>query len=90
MSESYELLYGFVHCRGRTTYSAGRVNSKKEAEAWVKNHREGLLPNIKIPADDPIRHCRAAWCPFKKQRPWFDMRTSTNTEEPLPAVNDKD
>ena len=74
MVESYELIYGFVHCRGRTEYSAGEVDSKEEAEAWVKNHREGLLPKIKIPPEDPIRYCRAAWCPFKKQKPWFDMR----------------
>ncbi len=32
MSESYELIYGFVHCRGRTEYSAGEVDSKEEAE----------------------------------------------------------
>lgn len=58
MVESYELIYGFVHCRGRTEYSAGEVDSKEEAEAWVKNHREGLLPKIKIPPEDPIRYCR--------------------------------
>lgn len=80
MSESYELIYGFVHCRGRTEYSAGEVDSKEEAEAWVKNHREGLLPKIKIPTDDPIRYCRAAWCPFKKQQPWFDMSPKGNTQ----------
>jgi hypothetical protein len=80
MPESYELIFGFVHCRGRTEYSAGRVGSKEEAEAWVKNQREGLLPKITIPPEDPIRYCRAAWCPFKRQKPWFDMRPSEKTE----------
>jgi hypothetical protein len=73
MKEQFELLYGFIHCRGKTIYSAGRVNTKEEAYAWVRNHREGLLPKMKIPPDDPIRYCKASWCPFKKQKPWFDM-----------------
>lgn len=92
MAESYELIYGFVHCRGRTEYSAGEVDSKEKAEGWVKNHREGLLPKIIIPTEDPIRYCRAAWCPFKKQKPWFDMRSTKQTEVPLPVIknNDKD
>jgi len=24
-----------------------------------------------IPPEDPIRYCKVAWCPFKKQKPWF-------------------
>lgn len=90
MPESYELLFGFVHCRGRTTYSAGCVHSKEEAEAWVKSRREGLLPKITIPADDPIRYCRAAGCPFKKQKPWFDMRPSQKPEEDPMKTKDED
>ncbi|PKN20314.1 MAG: hypothetical protein CVU71_00510 [Deltaproteobacteria bacterium HGW-Deltaproteobacteria-6] len=73
MKEKFELLYGFVHCRGKTTYSAGYVDTREEAEAWVRNHREGIAPRMKIPPDDPIRYCRASWCPFKKQQAWFDM-----------------
>lgn len=73
MPEQYELIYGFVHCRGRTTYCAGYTDSEEEAREWVRNHREGLSPVTKIPPEDPIRYCKAAWCPFKKQKPWFDM-----------------
>jgi hypothetical protein len=73
MNEQFELLYGFVHCRGKTTYSAGFVDNQSEAEAWLKNHREGLSPKIKIPPEDPIRYCQAALCPFKRQKPWFDF-----------------
>jgi len=73
MSERYELIYGFVHCRGRTTYHAGYADEKEAAEAWVRNHRSGFSPKMKIPPEDPLRHCRAAWCPFKRQQPWFDF-----------------
>lgn len=71
--ERYQLIYGFVHCRGRTAYCAGYAESEEEARAWVKNHREGLCPGLKIPPEDPLRYCRAAWCPFRKQLPWYDM-----------------
>ena len=73
MNEQFELLYGFVHCRGKTTYSAGFVNTEAEAEAWRKNHRDGLSPKIRIPLEDPIRYCQAALCPLKRQQPWFDI-----------------
>ncbi len=73
MPERYELIYGFVHCRGRTTYCAGYMDSEEEARAWVRDHREGLSPKMKIPTEDPVHYCRAVWCPFKKQKPWFDM-----------------
>lgn len=73
MSKQFELLYGFIHCRGKTTYSAGYVDTRAEAEAWLKDQREGLLLRIKIPMEDPIRYCQAALCPFKRQKPWFDF-----------------
>jgi hypothetical protein len=71
MNEQFELLFGFVHCRGKTTYSAGFVNTQVEAESWVRNHQEEVSPKIKIPTDDPICYCQAALCPFKRQKPWF-------------------
>ncbi len=73
MKEQFELIYGFVHCRGRTTYSAGFVDKREEAEAWIRNHRNGTAPKMKIPADDPVRYCPATSCPLKRQKPWFDM-----------------
>jgi hypothetical protein len=71
MNEQFELLYGFIHCRGKTAYCAGFVDTKEEAEAWVQNHREGRSPKVSIPPEDPICYCKVAWCPFKGQKPWF-------------------
>jgi len=79
MSERYELIYGFVHCRGKTAYSAGYADSQAAAEAWVKKNREAPFHKIKAPPEDPIRYCQAAWCPFKRQKPWFDFRVAANS-----------
>ena len=81
MSDHYELIYGFVHCRGKTMYSAGYADSQAEAEAWVCKNREAPLKYIKAPPDDPIRYCKAVWCPFKRQKPWFDFRIVTDFEK---------
>ncbi len=80
MSKRYELIYGFVHCRGRTTYCAGYAETLAEAEAWLEKNREAPFKNIKAPPDDPIRYCKAAWCPFKRQEPWFDIRVLPDSE----------
>lgn len=81
MSERYELIYGFVHCRGRTVYSAGYANSAAEAEAWLAKNREAPFQNIKAPPNDPVRYCKAAWCPFKRQKPWFDIRVLPDLQQ---------
>lgn len=73
MSKQFELIFGFVHCRGKTTYHAGYVDTQEEAEAWVRNHMEGKSHPVKVPPGDPIRYCKAALCPFKRQKPWFDF-----------------
>ena len=74
MSERFELLFGFVHCRGKTTYSAGYVADRAEAEAWLKKNREAEFGTVKIPPEDPVRYCKAALCPLKRQKPWFDAK----------------
>jgi hypothetical protein len=71
MKEQFELLYGFIHCRGKTTYHAGYVDTKEEAAAWVKDQQEGTSPPVKIPPEDPLCYCRAAFCPLRRQKPWF-------------------
>ena len=81
MSERYELIYGFVHCLGRTTYSAGCVDSRTEAEAWLKRNQETQSLTVKVPSEDPIRYCKAALCPFKRQKPWFEIRDVREPEE---------
>ena len=80
MPERYELIYGFVHCRGKTTYSAGFVNSRKEAEAWLKKNREAATRTVKVPREDLVRHCKAALCRLKRQKPWFDIRPCEKSE----------
>lgn len=74
MTEKFELLYGYIHCRGKTTYSAGYVESEEEARLWVKRHLEGGCRRLKVPPGDPIRSCKADYCPFKGQKPWFSYR----------------
>lgn len=71
MNGRFELVYGFIHCRGRTSYSAGYVDTDREAEAWVRNHREGCAHPPEWICDDPFGDCRAALCPLKRQKPWF-------------------
>lgn len=81
MSERYELIYGFVHCRGKTTYHAGYADTRAEAEAWLKKNREAPSRTVKVPPEDPIRYCPAAICPLKRQKPWFDITISQKPEE---------
>lgn len=71
VNDRFELIYGFIHCRGRTSYSAGYAETGREAEAWVRNHREGFADPAEFPCDDPFRECRAALCPLKRQKPWY-------------------
>jgi hypothetical protein len=71
MAEQFELLYGFIHCRGKTTYCAGFVDTQAQAEAWVRNYSEGIFRMVKIPPEDPICYCKASYYSLKRQRPWF-------------------
>ncbi|NPU86440.1 MAG: hypothetical protein HPY65_18340 [Syntrophaceae bacterium] len=71
MPTQFKLIYGYVHCRGRTSYTAGYVDTAEEAEVWVRQHESGTAPAMKIPPGDPVRSCLAAHCPFKRQKPWF-------------------
>ena len=71
MTRRFELIYGFVHCRGKTTYHAGFADTQEEAEVWVANHRESTSRKVKAPPEDPIRSCSAQFCPLKRQKPWF-------------------
>lgn len=80
MSERYELIYGFVHCRGKTVYSAGFVETREEAEAWLLKNREARTRTVKAPPGDPVRSCKAALCPLKRQMPWFDIRPAGETD----------
>jgi hypothetical protein len=70
---TYELLYGYCHCFGRTTYSGGRACSEEDARRWVESARaEGRRPVP--PGSDPVWTCPVTGCPGHVQRAWFDYR----------------
>lgn len=70
---SYELIYGYCHCFGRTTYRHGLAASEEEARRWVQAARED--PRRPVPAgSDPVWTCPVAACPGHRQRPWFAYR----------------
>jgi len=81
MGVRFELLYGFVHCRGRTSYSAGYAESQEEAERWVRSHRDGLGSTPEIPPDDPVRCCKADLCPLRRQKPWYSAAAAARTPD---------
>jgi hypothetical protein len=73
----YELIFGYIHCRGVTTYSAGFVETEEEAAEWVRSMQEGRSPRPRVPDDEPIRSCQASYCPMKIQQPWFSYRAQS-------------
>jgi hypothetical protein len=74
MGETFELLYGYIHCRGKTTYSAGMVETEAEARLWLEQNKENKSRRLKIPREDPVRNCKADYCPFRGQKPWVSYR----------------
>ena len=51
-------------------------------DTWIRKRKpkrgSGIIGKVyplkmKTPPEDPIRYCKAAWCPFKRQKPWFDL-----------------
>jgi hypothetical protein len=74
MPARYELLFGYMHCLGQTTHSAGFVDTEDEARAWVRSMQEGTATRPRVPDNEPIRTCEASFCPLKSQQPWFSYR----------------
>ncbi len=74
MPGRYELIFGYIHCRGETVYHAGFADTEDEAAAWAKSMREGPVERPRVPDSEPIRTCDACYCPMKSQRPWFSYR----------------
>lgn len=73
MTGKFELIYETIHCRGKTTYSAGYVDTEEEARSWVERSQEGK-DCLKIPPEDPVRYCKADYCPFRGQKPRVSYR----------------
>jgi len=68
----WELIFGYMHCIGRTVYSAGFVRFESDALRWVETQRE--KGRAAVPAQDPIRWCPVRHCHMKFQKPWFGCR----------------
>jgi hypothetical protein len=76
----YELLYGYCHCFGKTSYRHGWAASEKEARCWVDRARASR--KRPVPAgSDPVWTCPVAGCPGHGQVPWFDYRPIPDKEE---------
>jgi len=73
-AEKYELQYGYMHCVGRTVYSAGTVDTEEQARDWVAARTDIGPDHPGIPDDDPIRWCPVRHCHMKRQKPWFAYR----------------
>jgi hypothetical protein len=43
-------------------------------QSWVSLHQEGKCRPLKVPPNDLLRYREAAFCPFKRQKPWFFFR----------------
>jgi len=75
MTATFQLLYGYRHCFGKTEYVVGTVATEEEAQAWVNekqhNSGKGILP----PENEPLRTCPVVGCPAKLQKPWFSYRS---------------
>jgi hypothetical protein len=74
----FELLWGYCHCFGKTTYHAGFAASEAEARRWVQTQPCGMVMR-EIPVSEPLRRCPVVSCPGKRQRPWFGFRAVTQT-----------
>jgi len=67
----FELIFGYIHCTGRTEYTAGKAGSEAEAARWAEK-RKGT--RVKVPEEDPVRWCPVRHCHMKFQKPWFGYR----------------
>ena len=73
MSEQFNLMCEYIHCFGKHSFSVGSVESENEANIWLAKHKQSAF-RPSLPADDPIRTCPVARCPFKKQIPRLSIR----------------
>ncbi|MFO8110990.1 MAG: hypothetical protein R6T92_00625 [Desulfosalsimonadaceae bacterium] len=69
-----ELVFGFIHCIGKTVYPAGFAASESEAVRWVEKQKQGENGRVKVPPQDPIHWCPVRHCHMKCQKPWFGYR----------------
>ncbi|MBL0713956.1 MAG: hypothetical protein JJV98_09650 [Desulfosarcina sp.] len=70
---TFELIWGYGHCFGKTTYHEGRALTEAKARQWVEVRRQAA-DRPRVPREDPVRTCPVAACPGHRQRPWFGYR----------------
>ena len=78
----YELIYGYMHCIGKTFYHAGFVDSEEAAARWVRQSASEDFVRARVPDKDPIRWCPVRRCHMKFQTPWFSYRRVRNPGKP--------
>jgi hypothetical protein len=78
-AHTYELIFGFVHCIGRTEYHAGFADTEEAATEWVRLAQQGKGGRIVIPEADPVRWCPVRHCHMKRQKPWFRYQKTNQT-----------
>lgn len=71
---TYSLEYGYMHCVGRTVYTAGTVDSEEQARAWVVARSGDQAGRLRTLQDDPICRCPVRHCHLQRQLPWFSYR----------------
>ena len=69
--KKYRLEFGYMHCIGRTVYSAGTADTEEQARAWVTARSVSRPDDPVVPNEDPIRWCPVRHCHMKRQKPWF-------------------
>ena len=70
-TKRYRLEYGYMHCIGRTVYTAGVADTEEQARTWVAARSVSRPGDPGIPDEDPIRWCPVRHCHMKRQKPWF-------------------
>ncbi len=75
MEKGYQLLVRYMHCIGPKDYSVSHVDTKKEAQEWVKKHQTNGRSRFKVPGNDPVRWCPVKHCHMKSQTPSFFFRS---------------
>ncbi len=83
----FELIYGYVHCFGRTRYSAGFVISEEKAMKWVDEKRQTSPDPLCKPANDPICWCPVRACHARRQKAWYAYRKVKNNQSVLNVIN---
>jgi len=79
MDTSYELVYGYLHCVGRTQYHGGYAEDEAAADRWARQNAGEKPDPERVPDEDPVRWCPVRHCHMKRQRPWFGYRAADGT-----------